>query len=144
MDIDDSAYRRLEEAARRDGHLHLDDLARILPLDTMSMTEVTDVVERLERSGIDVDLSPLLARLRRDAEAGNSDGVVDLASPAAPAISSPRMHPTTQADIVAMGETHHHGHHGRKRAPIWNVNGVEMLPMMAIGIAAVVLIVALG
>ncbi|HYG87104.1 MAG TPA: hypothetical protein VD978_12670 [Azospirillum sp.] len=144
MSIDESAYRRLEEIGRRNGRLGVEDVARVLPLDTMSATEVAEVVERLERAGIEVELDPVLARQRPDATAGNSEGVVDLASPAAPAISSPRVHPTTQADIVAMGDTHYHGHHGRKRAPTWNVNGIEMLPVLVIAIVAVLMIVALG
>jgi hypothetical protein len=145
MPIDETVYRRLEEeAGRRGGRMSVEDLGRVLPLDTMSATEVAEVVERLERAGIDVDVDPMLTRPHPDATSGNSDGVVDLASPAAPAISAPNVRPTTQADIVAMGDPHPHTHHGHRHAPVWNVNGVEMLPMLAMGIVALVLIVALG
>lgn len=145
MPIDESAYRRLEEeAGRRGGRMNVEELGRILPIDTMSAAEVAEVVDRLERAGIDVDVDPMLTRPHPDATSGNSDGVVDLASPAAPAISAPRVRPTTQADIVAMGDPHPHAHHSRRHAPTWNVNGVEMLPMLAVGIVALVLIVALS
>ena len=145
MPIDESAYRRLEEeAGRRGGRLTVEDLGRVLPLDSMSATEVEAAVERLERAGIDVDVDPALTRPHPDASSGNSDGVVTMASPAAPAISSPRVHPTTQADIVAMGHSHPHGHHGHRRTPTWTVNGVEMLPMLSVLIVALVLIAALG
>lgn len=147
MPIDDTVYRRLhEEAGRQGGRLSVEDLGRVLPLDTMSATEVAEVVERLERAGIDVDVDPALTRPHPDATIGNSDGVVDLASPAAPAVSAPTVHPSTRADIVAMGDPHPHGHHGHRhrRAPTWNRGGVELLPMLCIAIVAVVLIVALG
>ena len=147
MVIDDSAYSRLEEEARRrGGRLSVEELGRILPLDSMSETEVAAVVERLERAGIDVDVDPALTRQHPDSTANNSDGVVSMASPAAPAISSPRVYPSTRADIVAMGDPHPHGHHGHGhgRAPTWNKNGVEMLPMLAIGIVALLLIIVLG
>ncbi len=146
MPIDESAYRRLEEeAGRRGGRLTVEDLGRVLPLDSMSATEVAEAVERLERAGIDVDMDPALTRPHPDASSGNSDGVVTMASPAAPAISSPRVHPTTQADVVAMGDPHPHAHHGHhRRTPTWTVNGVEMLPMLSVLVVALVLIAALG
>lgn len=147
MPIDDSVYRRLEEeAGRRGGRLSVEDLGRVLPIDAMSATEVAEVVDRLERGGIDVDVDPALTRPHPDATSGNSDGVVDLASPAAPAISAPNVRPTTHADVVAMGDPHPHGHHGHghRRAPSWNRNGVELLPILSMVIVAVVLIVALG
>ncbi|WP_448188591.1 hypothetical protein [Azospirillum sp. sgz301742] len=145
MPIDESAYRRLEEeAARRGGRMSVEDLGRILPIDSMPATEVAEVVDRLERAGIDVDLDPMLTRPHPDATTGNSEGVVDLASPAAPAISAPNVRPTTQADIVAMGDPHPHARRGHRRAPTWNVDGIEMLPMLAMGIVALVLIVAIG
>lgn len=144
MPIDETVYRRLEEAGRSKGRLNVEDVADILPLNSMSAAEVAEVVERLERAGIDVELDPVLSRPHPDSSSGNADGVVDLAAPAAPAISSPRVYPTTQADIVAMGDTLHHGHHGHKRSPTWTVNGVEMLPMLCIGVVALVLIIALG
>ncbi|WP_431854438.1 hypothetical protein [Azospirillum sp.] len=147
MPIDDTAYRRLEEDARRQGgRLSVEDLGRALPIDTMSATEVAEVVDRLERAGIDVDVDPTLTRPHPDATSGNSDGVVTIASPAAPAISAPNVRPTTRADVVAMGDPHPHGHHGRGhgRAPTWNRNGVELLPLLSMGIVAVLLIVALA
>lgn len=145
MPIDESAYRRLEEdAGRRGGRMSVEELGRILPLDSMSATEVAEVVERLEFAGIDVDVDPMLTRPHPDATAGNSDGVVDLARPAAPAISAPGVRPTTPADVVTLGAPHPHAHHGHRRAPTWNVNGIEMLPLLAVGIAALVLVVALS
>ena len=146
MVIDDSAYRRLEEEARRrGGRLTVEDLGRSLPLDSMSEAEIAQVVERLERAGIDVDVDPALTRRHPDATADNADGVVSMAAPAAPAISSPRVYPSTPADIVAMGDPHPEAHHGRHgRAPTWNRNGVEMLPILAMVIVAVLLILALG
>ena len=145
MPIDESAYRHLEEeAGRRGGRMSVEELGRILPIDRMSGAEVAEVVDRLERAGIDVDVDPMLTRRHPDTTAGNSEGVVDLASPAAPAISAPTVRPTTPADIVAMGDPHPHARRGHHRAPTWNVNGVELLPILAMGIVALVLIVTLG
>ena len=143
MTIDDSTYQRLEEIGRRDGRVSVEDMARVLPLDSMSATEIAQVVDRLERAGIEVDIDPTLTRPHRDATSDNADGVVTMASPAAPAISSPAVKPTTSSDIAAMGNAHGHGHHGHGKAPTWMVNGVEMLPVLSIGIVALLLIVTL-
>ena len=147
MVIDDSAYRRLEEeAGRHGGRLSVEAMGRILPLDSMSATEVAEIVDRLERAGIDVDIDPALTRPHPDSSSGNDDGVVSIAAPAASAISSPRVYPSKPADLAGMGDGHapaHHGH-GHKRAPTWNRNGVEMLPLLCVGIVALILIVALG
>lgn len=145
MPLDESAYRRLEDEARRHGgRMSVEEMGRILPLDSMSTTDVAEVVDRLERAGIDVDVDPALTRPHPDSSSGNSDGVVTMAAPAAPAISSPRVYPSTPADLAGMGDPHTHGHHGHKRAPTWIVDGVEMLPLLCVGIVALVLIVALG
>ena len=148
---DDRLIQSLIDHGRRNGNrLSAEALGEILPVDTMTPEETAAVIERVEAAGVDVELddsrlmrgrpNPALARQRGDYHRG--DGVVDMASPAAPAVSAPGAVPSRHgwADDIADG--HAGGHHGN--VPTWKRDGVELLPLASMAVVAVVLIAALG
>ncbi|WP_114859281.1 hypothetical protein [Azospirillum brasilense] len=146
MTIDDATLQRLIGKGRTHGNrLSVEQLGQDVPVETMTPEEVAVVVERLEAAGIDVELTD--ARLKRPR--GNGDyergaGVVTIASPAAPAVSAPGARPSVHgwAD-EGMGHAHG-GQHGSRRAPTWDRDGVDMLPIVSVLVVALVLIFALG
>ena len=61
--FDQAALDRLLTYARRKGGLDADDIARELPVETITPAEIADVVARLEAAGVSIDLDrSLLAR----------------------------------------------------------------------------------
>ena len=50
--ISTTAVDRLMQLGRRRGGLHIDDIRQVLPVDTMTIEELADVVSRLEEAGI--------------------------------------------------------------------------------------------
>lgn len=148
MTIDDATLQRLIEKGRQNGNrLGIEQLGQDVPVETMTPEEVAVVVERLEAAGIDVELTD--ERLKRPRSGGGSDyqrgaGVVDIASPAAPAVSAPGARPSVHG-WADEGLGHAHGaHHGSRRAPTWDRGGVDMLPVVSVIVVALVLIIALG
>lgn len=149
-DSGDAAVQRLIDQGRRNGgRLGIEQMGAALPIETMTPEEVAAVVERLETAGIEVDLEdPQLRRRRGDYRRG--DGVVDMASPAAPAVSAPGAVPSRHGwadEDDALGHRRDDGHgrgHGHGAAPTWERNGVVLLPVAALVGVAVVLIAALG
>ncbi|MBY6262317.1 hypothetical protein EI613_10380 [Azospirillum sp. 412522] len=148
---DDRLVQSLIDHGRRNGNrLSAEALGGVLPVDTMTPEETAAVIERVEAAGIEVELddsrlmrgrpNPGLARQTGDYHRG--DGVVDMANPAAPAVSAPGAVPSRHgwADDIANG--HAGGHHGA--VPSWTRNGVELLPLASVALVAVVLIAALG
>lgn len=148
---DDRLVESLIEHGRRNGNrLSAEALGGILPVDTMTPEETAAVIERVEAAGVEVELddsrlmqgrpNPALARQTGDYRRG--DGVVDMASPAAPAVSAPGAVPSRHgwADDIANG----HGGHHHAAAPTWTRNGVELLPLASVAAVAVVLILMLG
>ncbi|ALG70011.1 hypothetical protein VY88_09990 [Azospirillum thiophilum] len=139
----------IDQGRRTGNRLSAEALGAILPVDSMTPEETAAVIERVEAAGIEVELddsrlmhgrpNPALARPAGDYRRG--DGVVDMASPAAPAVSAPGAAPSRHgwADDIADG---HAGGHGK--APTWQRNGVEMLPLASVAVVAVVLIALLG
>lgn len=135
----------IDQGRRTGNRLSAEALGAILPVDSMTPEETAAVIERVEAAGIEVELddsrlmhgrpNPALARPAGDYRRG--DGVVDMASPAAPAVSAPGAAPSRHgwADDIADG-------HGK--APTWQRNGVEMLPLASVAVVAVVLIALLG
>ncbi|MBP2313306.1 hypothetical protein [Azospirillum soli] len=146
MPIDDATLQRLTELGRQNGdRLSIEQLGREVPVETMTPEEVAAVVERLETAGIEVDLEDESLKKPRAARAyPTGAGVVDMASPAAPAVSAPGVKPSEHgwAD-EGLGHAHG-GHHASRRAPTWNRNGVDMIPIVTFIVVALVLIVALG
>ena len=54
--ISTTAVDRLMQLGRRRGALEIDDIRQALPIDTMTIEEVADVVARMEEAGISVDI----------------------------------------------------------------------------------------
>lgn len=147
---DDRLVESLIEHGRRNGNrLSAEALGGILPVDTMTPEETAAVIERVEAAGVEVELDdsrlmqgrPNPALARQTGEYRRGDGVVDMASPAAPAVSAPGAVPSRHgwADDIANG---HSGHH--HAAPTWTRNGVELLPLASVAVVALVLILMLG
>lgn len=145
MAISEAAYQRLEAHGRRDGRITTEEIGRELPIEEMDPVEIAQVIDRLERAGIDVDVDPALLKPHPDrGRSGGDAGVVDIAHPAAPAVSAPGVRPSRPVDIAGMGDPHH-GHHGHgRKAPTWTRDGIDLLPIVCVGIVAIVMIVALG
>ena len=58
--ISATAFDRLMQLGRRRGVLEIDDIRQALPVDTMTIEDLADIVERLEMAGISVDIDPAL------------------------------------------------------------------------------------
>lgn len=145
MAINEAAYQRLEAHGRRDGRITVEEMGREMPIEEMDPVEIAEVVDRLERAGIDVDVDAALLKPHPDRGRPAGDaGVVDIAHPAAPAVSAPGVRPSRPADVADMGDPYH-GHHGHgRKAPTWMRDGVDLLPVVCVGLVAIVMIVALG
>lgn len=149
MAIDNETLQRLTEEGRRHGNrLSVEQLGREIPVETMTPEEVAVVVERLESAGIDVDLDDERLKRPRGARAYDSargEGVVDLASPAAPAVSVPGVKPSVHGwEDEGLGHAHGGHGHGSRKAPTWNRGGVDMLPIVIIVVVALVMIAVVG
>ncbi len=62
--FEQAAIERLLNHARRKGGLDADDIARELPIERMTPTEIADVVAHLEAAGISIDVDPGLLASR--------------------------------------------------------------------------------
>jgi len=58
--IPTTMFDRLVELGRRHGALQSDDIRQALPVDTMTIEEIVDVLTRLEEAGIAVEIDPAL------------------------------------------------------------------------------------
>jgi hypothetical protein len=68
--IEERTVQELIALGRPTGHLTSEQLKQVLSVESMSIDELAEVVLRLERAGIDVDLDPdLLEPNRRSADA---------------------------------------------------------------------------
>ncbi len=146
--IDDDTIQRLTNLGRQHGNrLGIEQLGREIPVESMTPEEVAVVVERLEAAGIDVELED--ERLKKPRGARSYDyergaGVVDLASPAAPAVSTPGFKPSEHGwEDDSFGHAHGGGH-GSRKAPTWNRNGVDVLPVVIMILVALVMIALVG
>lgn len=146
MAWDSAGYERLKAIGARHGRVTTGDVARTLPLTALSVADLTAIMERLEDDGIavDVDASLLMPR-RAPVDREHGVGVVDMANPAAPAISTPGAQPATPKEIAGMGfarqpDAPGHRHH----APTLKRGGVDLLPLLSMGAVAVVMLVAFG
>jgi Sigma-70 factor, region 1.1 len=56
----DAKYRRLLELGKQQGRLTAEDLRQALPIDQMSIDEISRVLVRLEDAGVSVEIDPAL------------------------------------------------------------------------------------
>ncbi|CAO3423545.1 RNA polymerase sigma factor region1.1 domain-containing protein [Azospirillum doebereinerae] len=144
----DATIQSLIDQGRRSGNrLSAEALGAGLPIETMTPEEIAVVVERIEAAGVEVELDDSrLMRGRGGAPSGDyrrGDGVVDIASPAAPAVSAPGAVPSRHGWADDVG-SNAHAAHGHNAVPTWVRGGVEMLPLASIVGVAVVLLLAVG
>jgi len=144
----DVTIQSLIDQGRRSGNrLSAEALGASLPIETMTPEEIAVVVERIETAGVEVELDDSrLMRGRGGAPSGDyrrGDGVVDIASPAAPAVSAPGAVPSRHGWADEVGGNAHAAH-GHGASPTWIRGGVEMMPLASLLGVAVVLLLALG
>jgi hypothetical protein len=60
MDLHEAALTDLISLARRRGSLSMEDLRRALPVDSMTVEELSHVLARLDQAGFDLDIDPTL------------------------------------------------------------------------------------
>jgi hypothetical protein len=65
MATEEAAFRRLVEMGREKGFVTLDQVNAALPIDSMSQTELAQTLDRLERSGVSVEVDEELTRRPR-------------------------------------------------------------------------------
>ncbi|SMH53091.1 RNA polymerase sigma factor region1.1 domain-containing protein [Azospirillum agricola] len=146
--VSDATIQSLIEQGRRSGNrLGAEALGAALPIETMTPEEIAAAVERIEAAGVEVELDDSRLMRSRGAASGDyrrGDGVVGIASPAAPAVSAPGAVPSRHgwADDIAAGAPN--GVHGHGASPTWTRDGVEMLPLASLAGVAIVLLIALG
>src|SRR5215210_3868012 len=58
--IDEGRLQDLIDLGQTKGRLSTEDLQEVIPVDTMSLEELAEVILRLERAGIDVEVDPAL------------------------------------------------------------------------------------
>ncbi|NYZ15925.1 hypothetical protein HL658_25575 [Azospirillum sp. RWY-5-1] len=142
----DAAVQRLIEQGRRTGRLTTDDLSRALPIQSMDPAEIAAVVDRLDAAGIDVDVDERLTGGRPRPQRGAAGSPAPTLPPtippvAAPAVSEPGVRPSREGWVGTHGDA---PAHGSRRAPSWEADGVNIMPVVAFGISALVLMIALG
>jgi hypothetical protein len=93
MATEDTAFRRLMEMGRERGFVTLDQVNATLPVNSMSQTELAETLDRLERSGVSVEVDEELTRRhRRDDGDGEAD-VPDFRLPEPPEDDDTRVVP---------------------------------------------------
>jgi hypothetical protein len=76
MAIDDVAFRRLVDLGRDKGFVTLDQVKEALPIDRMGQRELAETLDRLEQSGVSVELDEELTARPRN---GGGDGASEMA-----------------------------------------------------------------
>lgn len=146
MTWEGAGYERLKAIGQRHGRVTTGDVARTLPMASLSARDLTTILERLEDDGIEVEVdAALLIRRQTPIDREHGVGVVDIASPAAPAISVPGAQPATARDIVGMGfgrQAEAPGAH--HRAPTLKRGGVDLLPLVSMVVVTVVMLAVLS
>jgi len=74
MAIDDVAFRRLVDLGRDKGFVTLDQVKAALPIDRMGQRELAETLDRLEQSGVSVEVDEELTARPR----GGSEGVSEM------------------------------------------------------------------
>lgn len=75
MDPHEAALTELISLARRRGSLSMEDLRRALPVDSMTIEDLTHILARLDQAGFDLDIDPTLLGPDNEAVAKNSPPV---------------------------------------------------------------------
>jgi hypothetical protein len=116
MAINDTAFRRLVEMGRERGFVTLDQVSTVLPIDRMSQRELAETLDRLEQSGVSVEVDEELTHRPRGADGDGAADMSDFRLPEPPDDDArvvplrPRAQPGTgsQGQRVAMSEVQEH------------------------------------
>ena len=84
MATKEAAFHRLVEMGREQGFVTLDQVNATLPIDSMSQTELAQTLDRLERSGVSVEVDEELTRRPRVYDGDEADDVPDFRLPEPP------------------------------------------------------------
>jgi Sigma-70 factor, region 1.1 len=117
MATNEAAFNRLVEMGREQGFVTLDQVNATLPVDSMSQIELAQTLDRLERSGVSVEVDEELTRRPRVYDGDEAEDVPDLRLPEPPDEDKvvplrPRAQPgdgSRQGRPVAMTEVQEHG-----------------------------------
>jgi hypothetical protein len=124
MASNEAAFRRLVEMGREHGSVTLDQVNAVLPVDSMSQTELAQTLDRLERAGVSVEVDEELTRRPRVYDGDEADEVPDFRLPEPPDEDKvvplrPRAQPgygSRQGRPAAMTEVPEHGGMGHGAA----------------------------
>ena len=124
MATNEAAFNRLVEMGREQGFVTLDQVNATLPVDSMSQIELAQTLDRLERSGVSVEVDEELTRRPRVYDGDEADDVPDLPLPEPPDEDKvvplrPRAQPgdgSRQGRPAAMTEVQDHGGGGHAAA----------------------------
>jgi hypothetical protein len=126
MAIEEAAFRRLVEMGRDRGFVTIDQVNATLPVDSMTQIELAQALDRLERSGVSVEVDEELTRRPRVYDSNESTEVPDFRLPEPPDDKEDRVVPLRpaarpggglrQGRPVAMTEVQEHGAGGHAAA----------------------------
>ena len=126
MAIEEAAFRRLVEMGRDRGFVTIDQVNATLPVDSMTEIELAQALDRLERSGVSVEVDEELMRRPRVYDSDELTEVPDFRLPEPPDDKEDRVVPlrpraqpgdgTGRGRPVAMTEVQEHGAGGHAAA----------------------------
>jgi hypothetical protein len=93
MANDDTTFRRLLELGRERGFVTLDQVNAVLPIENMSQRELAEILDRLERSGVSVELDEELTVRPRGGAGDGAGDMEDFTLPDPPDEESARVVP---------------------------------------------------
>jgi hypothetical protein len=146
MATKEAAFHRLVEMGREQGFVTLDQVNATLPIDSMSQTELAQTLDRLERSGVSVEVDEELTRRPRVYDGDEETNVPDLLSPEPPDEDKvvplrPKAKPedgSRQGQPAAMTEVQEHGVGGH------GASGSESPVRMAVVFGGLLLLLVLA
>jgi hypothetical protein len=140
----DLAIQQLKATGARQGHVTLEQIKRVLPVDEMTPEEIGRIVMRLEDQGVEVRLENDLLRPRADADADGiaaSDSLLDLEAdperaPPTPLGARAPASTTSPARAGPSASGQGSGHHD---AALWAIVGMPILIVVSVLLLVVLL-----
>ena len=103
MATNDTAFRRLVEMGREKGSVTLDQVSAVLPVNSMSQRELAETLDRLEQSGVSVEVDEELTHRPRGAAGNGVDEMQDFRLPDPPDDDGARVVPLRPRQQAATG-----------------------------------------
>jgi hypothetical protein len=145
MAIEEAAFRRLVEMGRDRGFVTIDQVNATLPVDSMTQIELAQALDRLERSGVSVEVDEELTRRPRVYDSNEATEVPDFRLPEPPDDDKDRVVPlrpaaqpgggARQGQSVTMTSMQEHGGTGHGAA------GGESTTRMAVVFGVLLLLI---